>query len=112
VNKTVMFKGREIQVKKPTPEQLYAWERLLRKLEQMAKEVATVDQARILLSRSQKIIDSVVATDEEREWLEDGALDGTITIQESATIVLEALAAYEDELKGEPTSRAARRARA
>lgn len=112
VLKTVTFKDREIQVRKPTPEQLYAWERLLRKLEAMAKEAATVERARILLNRCQKIIDSVVATEEDREWLEDGALDGTISIQESATIVLEALAVYEEELKGAPANRAARRAKA
>jgi hypothetical protein len=111
VNKTVTFKGREIEVKKPTPEQLYAWERLLKKLEVLAKEAATVDQARTLLDRCYKIINSVVAKEDDRLFLEDGALDGTVTIEESASIVLDALKVYEDELTPEPANRAARRAK-
>ena len=110
--KEVEFKGRALKVKCPTEEQIFAWERLLTKMESMAKEAATVDTARILLNRCNKIIDSVIAEEDDREWLEDGRLDGTITLQESAKIVIDALAAYEKEMGKEPPNRAARRAKA
>lgn len=109
--KSVQFKGRTIVVKCPTEEQIFAWERLLTKMESMAKEAATVDTARILLNRCNKIIESVIAEDDDREWLEDGRLDGTITLQESAQIVVDALKAFEKEVSKEPPNRAARRAK-
>jgi hypothetical protein len=110
--KVVSFQGREIPVKCPTEEQIFAWERLLTKMESMAKEAATVDSARILLNRCNKIIDSVVANEEDREWLEDGRLDGTVNLKDAAKIVVDALALYETELGKEPPNRAARRAKA
>ena len=111
-DKVVTFQGRDIKVKCPTEEQIFAWERLLSKMETMAKEAATVDTARILLNRCNKIIDSVIADPEDREWMEDGRLDGTISMKDAAKIVIDALAAYESELGTAPTNRAARRAKA
>lgn len=110
--KVVTFQGRDIQVKRPTEEQIFAWERLLTKMESMAKEAATVDTARILLNRCNKIIDSVIAEEVDREWMEDGRLDGTIELKEAAKIVIDALKAYEEEMGAAPVNRAARRAKA
>ncbi len=111
--KTVTFQGRQIAVKCPTEEQIFAWERLLTKMETMTKEAATIDTARTLLNRCNKIIDSVIADPADREWMEDGRLDGTVNMKDAAQIVIDALAAYEAELgRTAPTNRAARRAKA
>jgi hypothetical protein len=112
--KTVTFQGREIKVKLPTPEQLLAWERLLAKLEKVSKEAATVDSLKTILNRVTRIIDSVVVSEDDREWLEDGRMDGTVTIENASTIVLDALKAYEEDgqTPAGPMNRAARRAKA
>lgn len=112
--KTVSFQGRDVKVKLPTPEQLLAWERLLGKLEKVSKEAATVDSLKTILNRVTRIIDSVVVEEADREWLEDGRMDGTVTIENASQIVLDALKAYEEagETPAGPMNRAARRAKA
>jgi len=110
--KSVTVKDRVIEVRKPTEEQLFAWDRILRKLEQMAKAVETANQARRLMDKCDVIINAVIVNEDDKDWLEDGQLDGTITLEDAGKIVLEALKAYESEIKGEPANRAARRAKA
>lgn len=108
--KTIEFLGRTLQVKPPTAEQLLAWERLLVKLEKVAQSDATAETVRALFGRITRIIDSVVVDEEDREWLEDGRMDGTVTIENSSQIVLDALEAYGADV-AQPANRAARRSR-
>lgn len=112
MNKKIVFKGREIEVKKPTHDQLYVWDRVLGKVQDAAQQVKNIDQARRLLNKCDAIINAIIAKESDREWLEDALVGGTVTLEESVQIVVDAIKAYEDELKGEPTNRAARRAKA
>lgn len=111
-NKTIVFKGREIEVVQPTHDQLYVWDRVLGKVQDAAQQVKDVDQARRLLNKCDAIINAIIAKESDREWLEDALVGGTVTLEESVQIVVDAIKAYEDELKGEPANRAARRAKA
>lgn len=108
--KTITFLGRTMAVKLPTPDQIVAWESLLRRLKALDPETATGEQALKLLSRSNRIVDSLIVDDDDKEWLEDGRIDGTVTTENSQQIVLDALKAYEMDAP-EPANRAARRAR-
>ena len=110
--KTVTVKGRVIEVCRPTDEQLFAWDRVLRKLERAAKEIENANQARRLMEKCDAIINSVIANEEDRDWLEDGQLDGSLTLQDAGHIVLDALKAYELESSEEAPNRAARRVKA
>lgn len=109
-HKTITFLGRKMAVKLPTPDQIVAWESLLRRLKALDPETATGEQALKLLSRSNKIVDSMIVSDDDKEWLEDGRIEGTVTTENSQQIVLDALKAYEMDAP-EPDNRAARRAR-
>lgn len=112
MNKKIVFKGREIEVVQPTQDQLYVWDRVLTRMQNAAQQVADADQARRLLGKCDAITNAIIATEDDRDWLEEEMMVGNVTLEESVQVVVAAIKAYEDELKGEPTNRAARRARA
>lgn len=108
--RTITFLGREMAVKLPLPEQIAAWQRLLKRLEGMDPATSTGEDALKMLSRTDTIIDAVLVSDEDKEWLEDERLAGRATLQNTPQIVLDALTAFKDD-RPEPANRAARRAR-
>jgi hypothetical protein len=103
---TVTFLGRELLVKIPEVEQLIAWETLAEKLAGMSDATHSVDDAKRVIKRMQRIIDSVVVSDDDREWMMDGRLDGTITVENSSQIILDALETFKTQAA---PNRAARR---
>lgn len=108
----VTFLGRKIEVKLPTPEQLIAWDRVLGKLANLdPKAEVSMERAAALLGRLVKVIDAVVMHEEDREWLEDGRMSGTVTSENSSQIVLDAIDLYKAEMP-EADNRAARRRKA
>jgi len=111
--KMVTFQGREIEVKLPTGEQIAAWYVLAEKLKAMDTTTTTMEQVVTLVGRANKIISAVVVKEEDRDWLEDGRLDGTVTIEDSTVIVIDTLKRFSDSVPGtEVPNRAARRRKA
>lgn len=105
---TVTFLGRDLLVKIPEVEQLIAWETLAEKLAEMSDATHSVDDAKRVIKRMQRIIDSVVVSENDREWMIDGRLDGTITVENSSQIILDALETFKAQAA---PNRAARRKR-
>lgn len=112
--KTVTLKGRVIEVSRPTDEQLFAWDQVLRRMEAMGKNIENTDQARKLINKCMNIINAVIANEDDRDWLEDGRLDGSITLKDAGELVLEALKVHEFDTKPATPKRGrpARRAKA
>jgi hypothetical protein len=101
---TVTFLGRDLLVKIPEVEQLIAWETLA----EMSDATHSIDDAKRVIKRMQRIIDSVVVSENDREWMIDGRLDGTITVENSSQIILDALETFKAQAA---PNRAARRKR-
>lgn len=112
--RTVTLKGRVIEVKRPTDEQLFAWDHVLRRMEAMGEHIENADQARKLISKCMSIINAVIVNEDDRDWLEDGRLDGSITLSDAGALVLDALKVYEFDIKSTTPKRprAARRTKA
>jgi hypothetical protein len=107
---TITFRGRVIAVKLPKSEQLAAWQRLIPRLESVERDNLTGEQALALLNRATKIVDSVIADEVDRDWLEDLRLDGEVELQETLPIVGDAIRALQGEMPGAVVpNRAARR---
>jgi hypothetical protein len=109
--KSVDFHGRSVKVRQPTPDQLMAWDRLLSRLDAASSQGMSADEARKLWGRCLLIINSTIADDDDREWLEDRQLDGTVTVEECAQLVVHAVSLYGGE-SGTSDNRRARRAKA
>jgi hypothetical protein len=110
---TTTFLGREVEVKTPTPDQLFAWNELIEEWQSLDAAEMTVEQTLALVGDFVEIINSVLPSDADRAWYRKGRIRGTITLEASATLVLDVMKTYKDELAdAEPTNRAARRAKA
>lgn len=109
--KTITFLGRVMAVKLPTAEQIAAWRSILRILEKAPAEGKTVEDSLEAVDMANEVIDSVVVDDADKMWLMRGRARGEVTMENSSSIVLDALKAYEGD-QPQPANRAARRARA
>lgn len=105
----VTFLGREIEVRLPTAEQLVAWNSTLTKISGMDESNATMEEAMKAIGRVVRVLDSVVVKDVDKEWLEDGRIDGIVTVENSSQIVIDAIEKFK---LSAPTNRAARRVKA
>jgi hypothetical protein len=84
----ITFKGRQLWVKMPSPEQLLVWKRTLKQLQNADATAGwNGEQAMKALERTRLIIDSVLAHDADKEWLDDEMLDGTIGLMETGAIL-------------------------
>lgn len=104
----INFQGRAMWVKVPSPEAILVWQRTVRRLQ--GEDVTGWNGAQVMqaLERARKIIDSVLANDIDKDWLDDGMLDGTIKFQEATQIIQLTLEAFAE--TEEPANRAERRA--
>lgn len=109
----ITFKGRQIWVKMPTPEQLLVWKRTIRSLQDVQDATDwTGEQVMRALERTRLIIDSVLANNVDKEWLDDEMLAGTLGLMETAAIINQTVAAFADAAEGEgnrETKRAAKK---
>lgn len=98
--KTIVFQGRRISVKQPAPDQLVAIKTVGKQFEAHQK-TSTVDTDRVvrLWQRGQMLIATVIADPTDKEWLEDGYLDGSIQLADAWDIVLDAVEAWGGETK-------------
>lgn len=93
---TITFRGRTMRVKKPGVEQLGMWRVTADQLNR-ADPNMDGNAASKLIGRAIKMVCSVLAGEEDRDWLQDEILDGNLTLDQSADIMLLAVAAYKAE---------------
>jgi hypothetical protein len=92
----IEFMGRKIWVKFPRPEQILVWKRILVQL-QSANDGWNGEQVLAALERTRRIIDSVMANQVDKDWLDDQMLDGTVTLADTAPFVTLAVQAFADD---------------
>lgn len=95
------FRGREIFVKMPSPEQLLVWKRTLNQLQ--GAEVDGWNGAQVMraLERTRLIIDSVLANQVDKEWLDDEMLAGNVGLMETAQIINQTVEVFSDAAEAE-----------
>lgn len=104
------FKGRKVWVKMPSPEQLLVWKRTLTQLQGADVKGWNGEQVMRALERTRLIIDSVLAHQTDKDWLDDEMLAGTIGLMETAALInltVEAFATAAEEEGNRETRRAA-----
>lgn len=109
----IEFSGRKLWVKMPSPEQLLVWKRTLRKLQGADVEGWNGEQVLAALERTRAIIDSVLAHDVDKDWLDDEMLAGTISLKHTAQLIqmtVEAFASAAEAEGNRETRRAAKKA--
>jgi hypothetical protein len=108
----VQFAGREIYVKLPSPEQLLVWQRTVKQLQGADVGSFTGAQALKALDRARRIIDTVLANDSDKEWLDDEFLDGSLGLRDAGALITLTVEAYADAAEAEgnrETRRAAKK---
>lgn len=90
----ITFRGREIWVKMPSPEQLLVWKRTLKMLQDADALGWTGDQVMRALERTRLIIDSVLANQVDKDWLDDEMLAGTLGLKDTASIINQTVEAF------------------
>jgi hypothetical protein len=100
----VMFLGREIYARMPTPEQLLVWQRTVKRLQEAPTNASwTGSEVMTALERLLKIINSLMANKTDVEWLDDQFLTGGVnfrTLTPFITLVIEAFAKVAEEEEG------------
>lgn len=86
---TIEIRGRHIAVIRPRDEQLIIWNRTVNRLRALTDDTprAEVD---LLTDRALRVIQSAIADQVDREWLEDQMLDAGMTLLEATTIIAKA----------------------
>ncbi len=87
----ITFRDRQLWVKMPSPEQILVWKRTLKQLQGAEVSGWNGDQVMKALERSRLIIDSVIAHEPDKDWLDEEMLAGNIGLMESAQIINMAL---------------------
>lgn len=111
---TVPLKGREITVSRPTPEQLLVWQRTVRRLTDAPADATwSGTEAMAALERARRIVDSLIVHPADVDWLDDRFLDKTVTFQDLAPFINDAITAFNDadaQAGNRETRRAAKKA--
>lgn len=107
----VPLKGRTIHMEAPSPEQILAWKRIIRRFEGLDAKAMTALDALENIDRCVTIVTSLFALPEDVRWLEDGLLNKTITFNDILTHFQDTVVAYTEAAK-EQGNRADRRAAA
>lgn len=109
----VMFMGREIFCRMPSPEQLIVWQRTVRRLTEAPLDASwTGSEVMEALERLRKIIDSLMVNRADVNWLDDQFLEETVTFKDLApfiTDVTKAFATAAEETGNRETRRAAKK---
>ena len=107
----VPLKGRTIHMEAPSPEQILAWKRIIRRFEGLDAKAMTGLEALDNIDRCVTIVTSLFALPEDVRWLEDSLLDKSITFGDILTHFQDTVVAYANAAK-EQGNRADRRAAA
>jgi hypothetical protein len=91
----VQFRGREIYVRYPRPEQLLVWNRTVKSLTEVP--VGTdwkAAEVMVALERCRRIIDSIIINKADINWLDDQMLDGEIGFTDLAPFITDTMNAF------------------
>lgn len=98
----ITFRGRQVWVKMPRPEQLLVWRRTLTQLQGMDPNTGwTADSVMAAMERLRRIVDSVLVNATDVAWLDDEFLDGTLTFQELVPIITLTVTAFAEAAENE-----------
>lgn len=80
---TITFKGRKIEVRSPGAAQAMMWSRVERQFRRLADrseagEDIAMPEFRTALDRLARMVESMLASQEDKDWLEDEILDGSV----------------------------------
>jgi hypothetical protein len=95
------FRGRNMWVRMPRPEQLLVWKRTLTQLQTVVDGDWTADSVMTALERLRRIIDSVLVNKADVTWLDDQFLDGTLTFQQLTPMITLVVEAFADAAENE-----------
>lgn len=106
---TVTFRGRTMKAVQPEPEQLVVWQLTQKRLENLDPATATNQQVATLIGRALRVIQSVLADDADKDWIEDQILDKTLNLTGAMPIITTALTMFAEKHRGQNsgTARAA-----
>jgi hypothetical protein len=91
----VMFMGREIYARMPSPEQLLVWQRTVKRLTEAPINASwTGSEVMSALERLRKIIDSLMVNRSDVDWLDDQFLEEAITFKELAPFIADVTEAF------------------
>lgn len=107
----IMFKGREMYVWMPRPEQLLVWRRTLNKLQNIEDNSWTADEVLMALERTRKIIDSVLVNETDKDWLDEQMLDRKLSLMDTGEIIQLTVKVFADAAQGEGNRQAKRAAK-
>lgn len=92
----ITFRGRQMWVKMPRPEQLLVWRRTLTQLQGVDPNTGwTADSVMAAMERLRKIVDSLLAP-ADVAWVDDEFLAGTMTFQELVPVIHLTVDAFAD----------------
>lgn len=87
----ITFMGRDLAVQIPNETQLLMWQRIGRRWAGKTTEAISIEETLKVSGQVMAIIESVIANDEDRDWLDEQMIAGKVKIQEAATIVTAAI---------------------
>lgn len=104
----IEFRGRQIWVHFPDPNQLVVWQRVLDRL-QTIENVTDGHELMRALTRLRAIMDTVLVHRIDIDWVDDEILAGRLTLMELAPILNATVKAFQDdpEVTTRPEKRAA-----
>lgn len=97
--------GRDIEFRLPSDAQLLVLGRLLRLTERMGEDEGKIAGSVHQLSKVLDIIDSMIINEEDRSWVEDRILEGTLDL----SAIMEVFRAEAEETGNRATKRAAKK---
>lgn len=97
----VPFKGRDIHMAMPTPEQILVWRRTLKTFEGIETRALNGAQALAAADRCVRIVTSLFALREDREWLDDAFLDGDVKFSDLLPLFSDTVTAFSEAAQGE-----------
>lgn len=93
----VMFQGREIFARMPSPEQLIVWQRTIKRLEGAPMDASwTGSEVMAALERLRKIVDSIIVNRADVDWLDDQFLDEAVTFVTLAPFITDTVTAFQE----------------
>lgn len=94
----ITFLGREILVEMPDENQILIWRKIIRQLQE---EGNTKDPERlfVLMERGRRIVDSVIVSDSDVEWLDDMLLERKTDLRATVEIIVLAMRAHHPDIE-------------
>lgn len=94
----ITFRERVLLVKMPSPEQLVVWKRIATQIERLNEAPDSSAYSYIkMIDRSRSVIDSVLVSENDKDWLDDLLLEHGLTLNEAMDIIIKTIEAFTPE---------------